>query len=64
MRETQAEFDRRDTTDTVIKYGAANGHLMEYYEDANQPGKPARACAWASWHSDDCTCGGEPIPDW
>lgn len=60
----QAEFDRRGTTEKVIHYGAANGHRMAYYEDADRPGKPGRACAWASWHSERCSCGGEPVPDW
>jgi len=46
-------------------YVAANGHLLEYYEDdrPDREGKPARACAWQAWHADDCACGGEPLPD-
>jgi hypothetical protein len=53
------------TLDTVIRYQAANGHRMAYWEDAARPGKPARQCAWESWHSEDCGCGGrEPLPDY
>jgi hypothetical protein len=64
MKETQAEYDRRDTTDREIEYAAANGHLLVYCEDANRPGKPARAAAGAAWHSPRCGCGGERLPDW
>ena len=37
-------------------YVAANGHLLEYYEDdrPDREDKPARACAWQAWHADDC----------
>lgn len=64
MAAKQLEFERRDTTDNEVEYVAANGHLLVYYEDANRPGKPARAAAWAAWHSDNCRCGGEPLPDY
>ena len=60
----QVEFDRRDTTDKEVEYGAANGHLMVWYEDEKRPGKPGRAAAWAAWHSPNCGCGGETLPDW
>jgi hypothetical protein len=53
-----------NTTAKVIDYLAANGHLMSYYEDAGRKGHPARQCAWEAWHSDNCRCGGQPIPDW
>jgi len=60
----QIEFDRQGTTNTIVRYQSWAGHLMEYYEDENNPGKPGRAHAWASWHSSACACGGEPLPDY
>jgi hypothetical protein len=60
----QAEFDRRGTTDKIISYQSWGGHLMEWYEDEQRPGKPGRASAWAAWHSQKCRCGGEPLPDY
>jgi len=54
-----------ETTDREIDYAAANGHLMRYYEDAEESGKVGRAAAWAAWHSENCPCQGtEPVPDW
>lgn len=52
--------------DGMITYRAANGHLMEYWEDDERPGKPARGHAFEAWCADNCgACAeGDPLPDW
>jgi len=54
------------TTDGLVTYRAANGHLMQYWEDPKRPGKPDRAAAWEAWCAPECgACAdGDPLPDW
>ena len=53
-------------SDGIVTYRAANGHLMQYHEDPDRPGKPARESAWAAWCAPGCeACAeGYPLPDW
>jgi hypothetical protein len=54
------------TEDGTVTYRAMNGHLMEYWEDPDNPGKPARDYAWAAWCAEGCgACAeGDTRPDW
>ena len=56
----------RGTADGIATYLAANGHTMQYHEDPERPGKPARGAAWEAWCAPGCgACAeGDPLPDW